>query len=91
MSVFTFNLHSFHTHIVNDDLHCITILFFKKVAQLSWKKIYILQIFLFIFLVHTVMRYNLMGLNKMGRLLLYNENKKYSLSCSVMLLINSHL
>lgn len=49
MSVFTFNLHSFHTHIVNDDLHCITILFFKKVAQLSLKKMYILQIFL----VHT--------------------------------------
>lgn len=54
MSVFTFNLHSFHTHIVNDDLHCITILFFKKAAQLSLKKIYILQIFFFFFGTHVL-------------------------------------
>lgn len=74
MSVFTFNLHSFHTHIVNDDLHCITILFFKKVAQLSLKKMYILQIFF------GYTRTPVMGLNKTGRLLLYNENKNIHLA-----------
>lgn len=77
MSVFTFNQHSFHTHIVNDDLHCITILFFKKAAQLSLKKICILQIF-FWYTRTPVMRYNLMGLNKTGRLLLYNEIKIFT-------------
>lgn len=81
MSVFTFNLLSFHIHIVNDDLHCITILFFKKAAQLSLKKIYILQIFYFFWYTRTpVMRYNLMGLNKTGRLLIYNENKNIHLA-----------
>lgn len=74
MSVFTFNLHSFHTHIVNDDLHCITILFFKKVAQLSLKKMYILQILFW------YTRTPVMGLNKTGRLLLYNENKNIHLA-----------
>lgn len=49
MSVFTFNLHSFHIHIVNDDLHCITILFFKRWPSFLLKKC----IFCRFFLVHT--------------------------------------